>query len=222
MQPSVSPVLLARRLVGAFWYLLEIERADTCWRQACSSNNTTCNTHFLYCSSNLQDMGGYSKWHNISSSVYMEIWLSHLIYKLRTELIGLVKRKKSKYFVSVQSLPLRKREHIKFALDALYIQQGRLAEQKTVNKDELMQMARYGAEMVFSSGDSTITDEDADRIIAKGEEATAELDAKMKKFTEDGIQFKMDDTADLYDFDDNTDENKADLKKIDVDNWIEK
>jgi len=63
-----------------------------------------------------------------------------------------------------------------------------------VNKDELLQMVRYGAEMVFSSKDSTITDEDIDRIIAKGEEATAELDAKMKKFTEDAIQFKMDDS----------------------------
>lgn len=63
-----------------------------------------------------------------------------------------------------------------------------------VNKDELLQMVRYGAEMVFSSKDSTITDEDIDRIIAKGEEATAELDAKMKKFTEDAIMFKMDDS----------------------------
>ena len=49
-------------------------------------------------------------------------------------------------------------------------------------------MVRFGAEMVFSSKDSTITDEDIDRIIAKGE-----LDAKMKKFTEDAIKFKMDD-----------------------------
>jgi SWI/SNF-related matrix-associated actin-dependent regulator of chromatin subfamily A member 5 len=55
-------------------------------------------------------------------------------------------------------------------------------------------MVRFGAEMVFSSKDSTITDEDIDRIIARGEEATAELDAKMKKFTEDAIQFKMDDS----------------------------
>ncbi|KAJ8431163.1 hypothetical protein Cgig2_030102 [Carnegiea gigantea] len=90
-----------------------------------------------------------------------------------------------------------------------------------VNKDELLQMVRFGAEMVFSSGDSTITDEDIDRIIAKGEEATAELDAKMKKFTEDAIKFKMDDTADLYDFDDENDENKVDFKKIVSENWIE-
>ncbi|KAL2464117.1 putative chromatin-remodeling complex ATPase chain [Forsythia ovata] len=113
------------------------------------------------------------------------------------------------------------RAYKKLALDALVIQQGRLAEQKTVNKDELLQMVRFGAEMVFSCKDSTITDEDIDRIIAKGEEATAELDAKMKKFTEDAIKFKMDDTADLYDFDDEKDENKLDFKKIVSDNWIE-
>ncbi|CAN1238808.1 ISWI chromatin-remodeling complex ATPase CHR17 [Linum grandiflorum] len=113
------------------------------------------------------------------------------------------------------------RAYKKLALDALVIQQGRLAEQKAVNKDELLQMVRFGAEMVFSSKDSTITDEDIDRIIAKGEEATAELDAKMKKFTEDAIQFKMDDTAELYDFDDDKDESKFDFKKIVSDNWME-
>ncbi|XP_039058884.1 ISWI chromatin-remodeling complex ATPase CHR11-like isoform X2 [Hibiscus syriacus] len=113
------------------------------------------------------------------------------------------------------------RAYKKLALDALVIQQGRLAEQKTVNKDELLQMVRFGAEMVFSSKDSTITDEDIDRIIAKGEAATAELDAKMKKFTEDAIKFKMDDTAELYDFDDDKDENKFDFKKIATENWIE-
>ncbi|KAF8401535.1 hypothetical protein HHK36_012477 [Tetracentron sinense] len=113
------------------------------------------------------------------------------------------------------------RAYKKLALDALVIQQGRLAEQKTVNKDELLQMVRFGAEMVFSSKDSTITDEDIDRIIAKGEETTAELDAKMKKFTEDAIKFKMDDTAELYDFDDDKDENKFDFKKIVSENWVE-
>ncbi|KAG4131868.1 hypothetical protein ERO13_D09G241400v2 [Gossypium hirsutum] len=113
------------------------------------------------------------------------------------------------------------RAYKKLALDALVIQQGRLAEQKTVNKDELLQMVRFGAEMVFSSKDSTVTDEDIDRIIAKGEAATAELDAKMKKFTEDAIKFKMDDTAELYDFDDDKDENKFDFKKIATENWIE-
>ncbi|KAL0927877.1 hypothetical protein M5K25_002098 [Dendrobium thyrsiflorum] len=113
------------------------------------------------------------------------------------------------------------RAYKKLALDALVIQQGRLAEQKAVNKDELLQMVRFGAEMVFSSKDSTITDEDIDRIIAKGEEATAELDVKMKKFTEDAIKFKMDDNAELFVFDDEKEDNKIDFKKLAAENWIE-
>nr|GEV65239.1 probable chromatin-remodeling complex ATPase chain [Tanacetum cinerariifolium] len=36
-----------------------------------------------------------------------------------------------------------------------------------LNKDALLQMVRFGAEMVISSKDSTITDEDIDRIIAR-------------------------------------------------------
>ncbi|KAL8505441.1 hypothetical protein ACS0TY_016618 [Phlomoides rotata] len=45
-----------------------------------------------------------------------------------------------------------------------------------VNKDVLLQMVRFGAEMVFGSKDNTIIDEDIYRIISKGEEATTELD----------------------------------------------
>jgi len=40
----------------------------------------------------------------------------------------------------------------KLRLDALVIQQGRLTDNaKTVNKDDLLSMVRYGAEKVFSS-----------------------------------------------------------------------
>ncbi|KAJ8749159.1 hypothetical protein K2173_018628 [Erythroxylum novogranatense] len=63
-----------------------------------------------------------------------------------------------------------------------------------VNKDELLQMVRVGAEMVFSLKDITITDDDIDKIIAKGEEATTELDTKMKKFMKDAIKFKVDES----------------------------
>ena len=50
----------------------------------------------------------------------------------------------------------------------MIIQQGRLSDNKSsVNKDDLLSMVRYGAEMVFSGGGGTITDEDIDAIIAK-------------------------------------------------------
>ncbi|KAL0368261.1 UNVERIFIED_CONTAM: putative chromatin-remodeling complex ATPase chain [Sesamum calycinum] len=109
----------------------------------------------------------------------------------------------------------------KLALDALVIQQGRLAEQKTVNKDELLQMVRFGAEMVFSSKDSTITDEDIDRIIAKGEEATAELDAKMKNLQKMPSNSKWMKLMFLVLSWLVKDENKFDFKKIVSENWIE-
>ncbi|KAL0908102.1 hypothetical protein M5K25_022573 [Dendrobium thyrsiflorum] len=39
--------MLASHVLGAFWYLLSIEREDACWKHACSINN--CNTSSWYC-----------------------------------------------------------------------------------------------------------------------------------------------------------------------------
>ncbi|KAH0460378.1 hypothetical protein IEQ34_011041 [Dendrobium chrysotoxum] len=39
--------MLASHVLGAFWYLLSIQREDACWKQACSINN--CNTTSWYC-----------------------------------------------------------------------------------------------------------------------------------------------------------------------------
>lgn len=48
---------------------------------------------------------------------------------------------------------------------------GRLVDQNTnkLNKDEMLNMIRHGADQVFASKESTITDEDIDAIMAKGE-----------------------------------------------------
>lgn len=53
------------QIVGAFWYLLAIERNDTCWQTTCSENG--CNKNFLYCGN--QNMEGYSAWQKRSESV---------------------------------------------------------------------------------------------------------------------------------------------------------
>ncbi|GMP35880.1 hypothetical protein CsSME_00008174 [Camellia sinensis var. sinensis] len=58
--------MLASHIVGSFWYLLSVERNDTCLQRACK-NNTTCNVNFLYCGN--QYMEGYHAWQNISDSV---------------------------------------------------------------------------------------------------------------------------------------------------------
>jgi SWI/SNF-related matrix-associated actin-dependent regulator of chromatin subfamily A member 5 len=63
------------------------------------------------------------------------------------------------------------RAEVKLRLDKLVIQQGRLVDNKTqsLNKDEMLNMIRHGANHVFASKDSEITDEDIDSILQKGE-----------------------------------------------------
>jgi SWI/SNF-related matrix-associated actin-dependent regulator of chromatin subfamily A member 5 len=69
----------------------------------------------------------------------------------------------------------------KLFLDAAVIQQGRLAEQNSsLQKDELMKMIRFGADQVLSGKGGTYTDEDIDALIAKGEERTSEIQAKLQ------------------------------------------
>ena len=60
---------------------------------------------------------------------------------------------------------------MKLRLDKLVIQQGRLVDNKTqsLHKYEMLNMIRYGANHVFASKDSEITDEDIDSILQKGE-----------------------------------------------------
>lgn len=62
------------------------------------------------------------------------------------------------------------RAEVKLRLDKLVIQSGRLVDTKSqLNKDEMLNMIRHGANHVFSSKDSEITEEDIDVILAKGE-----------------------------------------------------
>ncbi|CAL5219362.1 g1181 [Coccomyxa viridis] len=111
----------------------------------------------------------------------------------------------------------------KLRLDALVIQQGRLTENtKSVNKDDLLAMVRYGAEMVFSSEAANITDEDIDAIIQKGQRATEELNEKMKQYTENAMKFTMDGgIAYEYKDDDDVPEDAPNLKAIAGSNWVD-
>lgn len=60
---------------------------------------------------------------------------------------------------------------VKLRLDKLVIQQGRLLDKtnNALNKDEMLNMIRHGADHVFASKDSDVTDEDIDSILAKSE-----------------------------------------------------
>lgn len=60
--------MLCSHIVGAFWYLLGIERNDACWQKACNDNNGTCSsTNLLYCGNH--QMKDFDIWANASSSV---------------------------------------------------------------------------------------------------------------------------------------------------------
>ena len=54
----------------------------------------------------------------------------------------------------------------------MFLYLGRLVDGTTnkLGKDEVLSMIRHGAENVFASKDSTITDEDIDAILKRGEE----------------------------------------------------
>ncbi|KAL3599513.1 hypothetical protein D5086_007431 [Populus alba] len=54
------------KIAGAFWYLLAIERKDTCWREACILSGK-CNIDFLYCGN--KALPGFHGWRRISDEV---------------------------------------------------------------------------------------------------------------------------------------------------------
>ncbi len=59
----------------------------------------------------------------------------------------------------------------KLHLDQIVIQQGRLVDShQKVGNNEMLNMIRHGADKVFSAKDSTVTDDDIETILAKGEQ----------------------------------------------------
>jgi SWI/SNF-related matrix-associated actin-dependent regulator of chromatin subfamily A member 5 len=86
----------------------------------------------------------------------------------------------------------------KLFLDAAVIQQGRLAEQNTsLGKDDVMKMVRFGADQILSGKGGTYTDEDIDALIAKGEEKTSEMNAKLQTNAQHNLaDFKLMDDDD--------------------------
>lgn len=92
------------------------------------------------------------------------------------------------------------RAEMKLHLDNIVIQQGRLVNQnQKLGKDEMLNMIRHGANHVFASKESEITDADIDAIIAVGERRTAEMEERLKNLGESGLRkFTLDDTEGPY------------------------
>jgi hypothetical protein len=91
----------------------------------------------------------------------------------------------------------------KLKLDAMVVQQGRLKEKDKLSKEEIMAAVRFGADTVFRSEESTITDEDIDVILERGKAKTKELADKIQKAEKgDILDFRLDGgiSAQTYDF----------------------
>ncbi|XP_075972859.1 nucleosome-remodeling ATPase imitation SWI isoform X1 [Anticarsia gemmatalis] len=117
------------------------------------------------------------------------------------------------------------RAEVKLRLDKLVIQSGRLVDSKNqLNKDEMLNMIRHGANHVFSSKDSEISDEDIDTILAKGEHKTEELKQKLESLGESSLRaFSMDTpgatTDSVYQFE--GEDYREKQKVIPIGSWIE-
>ena len=89
----------------------------------------------------------------------------------------------------------------KLKLDAMVVQQGRLKEKDKLSRDELLEAVRFGADKIFKSKDSSITDEDIDMILDAGKRKTQELNDKLKAADKgDLLDFKLDGSTNLQTF----------------------
>ncbi|XP_015795972.1 chromatin-remodeling complex ATPase chain Iswi-like [Tetranychus urticae] len=114
------------------------------------------------------------------------------------------------------------RAEIKLRLDTVVIQQGRLAEagSNKLAKEEMLGMIRHGADHIFASKDSDITDEDIDNILKKSEERTEQIKAKLEELGESSLRNFTLDAPDcsVYKFEG---EDYRDKQKMTALNWIE-
>jgi SWI/SNF-related matrix-associated actin-dependent regulator of chromatin subfamily A member 5 len=117
------------------------------------------------------------------------------------------------------------RAEVKLRLDKLVIQQGRLMDNKSaqLNKDEMLNIVRFGANHVFQSKDSELTEEDIDAILMKGEEKTKEEQKKLDSLGESSLrQFTLDTeqpSGSLYQFEGEDYREKQKLQALG--SWIE-
>ena len=97
------------------------------------------------------------------------------------------------------------RAEAKLYLDALVIQEGRLADNnKALSKQELRGMITFGADQVFQAEEGGVTDADIDLILQQGEARTEESQAKLQKnITNNLLNFSLEDNlgdVNIYEF----------------------
>merc|ERR1712226_1050381 len=85
------------------------------------------------------------------------------------------------------------RQRVKLKWDSLVVQKGRMQEKtKTINKDEIKDLINFGASEVFKAETGTITDEDIDSLLKRGEERTQKINAQIDKTVENQASSLLD------------------------------
>ena len=83
----------------------------------------------------------------------------------------------------------------------MVVQQGRLKDKDKLSRNELLEAVRFGADKIFKSKDSSITDEDIDLIINAGRRKTQELNDKFQAADKgDMLDFKLDGNSNMQTF----------------------
>jgi SWI/SNF-related matrix-associated actin-dependent regulator of chromatin subfamily A member 5 len=81
----------------------------------------------------------------------------------------------------------------KLKLDAMVVQQGRLKDKDSLSSEQMLEAVRFGADKVFKSKDSSITDDDIDMILDQGKKKTQEMNEKLQNAEKgDMLDFKLD------------------------------
>lgn len=63
----------------------------------------------------------------------------------------------------------------------MVVQSGRLnRKDNKLSREELLAAVRFGADKIFKSKDSSITDDDIDMILDQGKQKTQEMNEKLK------------------------------------------
>ena len=81
----------------------------------------------------------------------------------------------------------------KLKLDAMVVQQGRLQDkEKKMSKQDLLDTLRFGADKVFRSKESSISDNDIDAILEEGKKRTDEISKLTANEKGDMYDFRLD------------------------------